>query len=69
MSFFLFIGGKGQSSGDSIGLGGYNGGRNSTHIWRYSGGIRQQGGDGATDIRTDVNDLESRIIVASGSGG
>ena len=41
------------------GRGGWNGGAKG---WQW-------GGAGATDIRTDVDDLDSRLIVAGGAGG
>ena len=67
-SLFLFIGGVGEDLGLLRGIGGYNGGGNSTHIGVYNGKVRQKGGDGATDIRTTIDDLESRIMVAGGAG-
>lgn len=66
--FFLYIGGVSQS-GLSSGIGGFNGGGNSTHIGIFGNGIGQRGGDGATDLRYDINDLNTRIIVAGGAGG
>ena len=66
---YLFIGGVAQSANELQGIGGYNGGGNSTRIGTYDGRIRQKGGDGATDIRTVIDDLESRIMVAGGAGG
>ena len=47
----------GRSGGPDYG--GWNGGAKG---WQW-------GGSGATDIRTDVDDLHSRLIVAGGAGG
>ena len=59
---YLFVGKKGGDSSDSrgIGIGGFNGGGDG-----YNAG----GGGGATDIRTSLYSLSSRIIVAGGGGG
>ena len=50
---YVYVGGSGDN-------GGYNG-----------GGISTTGcnGGGATDIRTNITDLQSRIVVAGGGGG
>lgn len=56
-TYYIYVG---QQATDWIG--GYNGGGNGNVI---CGG----GGNGATDIRTSLNDLSSRIIVAGGGGG
>ena len=55
--YYVYVGGN----GDINGLGGWNGGGNGTG----SG----TGGGGASDIRTRVDDLSSRIVVAAGSAG
>jgi hypothetical protein len=60
-SLYLFIGKMGgNSSKNGFGTGGFNGGGDG-----YNAG----GGGGATDIRTDIKNLQSRIIVAGGGGG
>ena len=53
---YIYVGGEG-----GIGGGGWNGGGVGTGT--------SYGGGGATDIRTQLGDLSSRIAVASGSGG
>ena len=55
--YYMFVAGNGESDG----TGGFNGGG--------SGNGGGYGGGGATDIRTSPNDLNSRIVVAGGSGG
>ena len=65
---FLFIGGIAQE-GEYQGIGGYNGGGTSKIIGVYNGAYRKIGGDGATDLRLNETDLESRIMVAAGAGG
>ena len=60
-SFFLFLGGSGTNREESVHYGGYNGG-GSGYDQRGSGG-------GATDLRKNINDLYSRVLVASGGGG
>jgi hypothetical protein len=55
--YFILVGGKGTPGG----AGGYNGGG-------LAGAFAGSGG-GATDIRTDEDDIESRILVAGGGGG
>ena len=63
-SYFIFVGGKGISgglesnSGHNKNKGGYNGGGNSG---LFLGG----GGGGASDIRTTLDSLISRIIVGA----
>ena len=54
---YVYVGGKGQMSGN----GGFNGGGN--------GGLYAGGGGGASDVRTFFGDLNSRLIVAGGGGG
>jgi hypothetical protein len=53
----VYVGGKGNSNGS----GGWNGGG--------AGGQYGSGGGGATDIRTTVGVLASRLIVGGGGGG
>ena len=61
-NFFLFIGGKGANRiENSFVNGGYNGGGRGNQD-RASGG-------GATDIRYNVNDMNSSLIIAAGGGG
>ena len=68
-TFFAFIGGQEMPPGPKIGYGGYNGGGNSTVIGLFNKYYRQSGGSGSTDIRITENDVNSRIMVAGGSGG
>lgn len=58
---YIYVGGKGSVGANGILDGGYNGGGD--------GGLFGGGGGGASDIRTDIKDLDSRIIVAGGGGG
>ena len=58
---YIYIGGQGQVGRNEENDGGYNGGGD--------GGRYGAGGGGATDIRTTLSDLESRVIVAGGGGG
>lgn len=66
-TLYALVGGQGsqgtyQDQGqENQNAGGYNGGGRGTR-----GG---SGGGGASDIRLNVNDLNSRIIVAAGGGG
>ena len=76
---YLYIGGMGAISKDSVVTAGYNGGGsgattdplNTNEIFSQYGG----GGGGATDIRlvsgewNDQNSLKSRIMVAAGGSG
>ena len=55
--FYVYVGSSGTTSGTA---GGYNGG--GSHNTTLAGG-------GATDIRTEIDDLYSRLIVAGGGGG
>ena len=64
--FYLYLGGTATTNRSFCGLGGYNGGGTSGVV----GGTpacRSYGGNGATDIRLKET-LESRILVAAGSG-
>ena len=55
-TLYLYVGGKGGTSG----TGGWNGGG--------AGGQYGGGGGGATDIRTTIGNFASRLIVAGGGG-
>ncbi|MEP7323556.1 MAG: glycine rich domain-containing protein, partial [Saprospiraceae bacterium] len=59
--FFIVVGGQGKTGRNGYLDGGYNGGGD--------GGMYAAGGGGATDIRTILHDLDSRIIVGGGGGG
>ena len=64
---YVHVGGKGKTLESSFFVleGGYNGGggaENTENSWGTSGG-------GSTDIRTEVNDVWHRILVAGGGGG
>eukprot|EP01036_Dinobryon_divergens_P046204 gene46204-61790_t len=62
---YIFVGSQGNNS-----KGGFNGGGDghcssddsSCEVYGYGGG-------GSSDIRTDVNDLRSRLVVGGGGGG
>ena len=63
-----YVGGKGSNSGEkSFGVGGYNGGANGANDI-IDENCLSGGGGGATDIRLQIDDLYSRIIVAAGGG-
>ena len=75
-TFYCFVGGKGgDGSPDNFTIadGGYNGGGKGGMDIRDNDG--SGGGGGASDIRTingsysDINSLQSRIIVAAGGSG
>lgn len=55
--YYIYVGGQATSW-----IGGFNGGGNGSAVCGT-------GGSGATDIRTTVGDLSSRILVAAGGGG
>lgn len=57
--YYVFVGGEGACES---GQGGYNGGGNG-------GGNGGCGGGGASDIRINASELDSRIIVGGGGGG
>lgn len=59
-TIYIYVG----SQGDSNGNGGYNGGGNAGVQ-----AINNDGGGGATDIRLEQDNLNSRIMVAAGGGG
>lgn len=75
-TLYLFIGGAGgvqsSTSGNSVMVGGYNGGGDT---FAHSNGAIGGAGGGATDIRlidglwNDATSLRSRIMVAAGAGG
>ena len=56
-TLYIYVGGKGSPAG----TGGYNGGG--------SAGTFAGSGGGASDVRTSLNDLTTRILVAGGGGG
>ncbi|MBP6795758.1 MAG: hypothetical protein KA143_11915, partial [Saprospiraceae bacterium] len=58
---YIVVGGEGKPGLNYRHDGGYNGGGD--------GGLFGAGGGGATDIRTILHDLDSRLIVAGGGGG
>ena len=63
---FVMVGGTGGGSSSTCSpAGGWNGGAPGNSGFATLG----CGGGGASDIRTAVNDLHSRIIVAGGGGG
>ena len=69
-TYYLYIGGEGESSNHTVASGGCNGGGDGY----YGEGVKEgrnenSGGGGATDIRTAIGDLSTRILVASGGGG
>ena len=66
--YYSCVGGKGQCSSQSSSqcLGGFNGGGNGSISYIGTIGC---GGGGATDVRTEIDSLNSRILVAGGSGG
>ena len=58
---YIVVGGQGRVGNNGTFDGGFNGGGD--------GGRYGAGGGGATDLRSIINDLDSRIIVAGGGGG
>jgi hypothetical protein len=58
---YIVVGSKGKIGANGSNEGGYNGGGD--------GGFFAGGGGGATDVRTAIHDLDSRLIVAGGGGG
>lgn len=58
---YIVVGGKGKIGANGSNEGVYNGGGD--------GGFFAGGGGGATDVRTLIHDLDSRLIVAGGGGG
>lgn len=63
---YVYVGGRGTPSNSGLAAGGFNGGGSS---WASDSGDPAAGGGGATDIRTGLNDLYTRFIVAGGGGG
>jgi hypothetical protein len=68
-TLYLYVGDEGTkwtSSSDPLGgRGGFNGGGFGGEGTSYFSG----GGGGATDIRTSINDLSTRLVVAGAAGG
>jgi hypothetical protein len=70
-SLYIAIGGQGAGGGPGVSTqGGWNGGGN------FEGGVSSIGygctggfGGGASDVRTNATDLNSRLVVAGGGGG
>jgi hypothetical protein len=58
-TLYFYVGGQGINNG----VGGYNGGGTASGISHGASG------GGATDIRTSIADLNSRLVVAGGGGG
>ena len=71
LTLYAYLGGQEMPYGDQCGVGGYNGGGNSTKtgIITTKNYCRQSGGNGASDIRLTEGNLDSRIMVAGGAGG
>ena len=67
--FYIFVGGVAQHSNELYGYGGNNGGGNSTIIGIYNNAYRSIGGDGSTDIRLNISDFRSRVIVSGAPEG
>ena len=79
-SIYLYVGGAGSIPtpvppyGYGVSGGGFNGGgntaiENSSQSGPNGGTYLGAGGGGASDVRTSVGNLSSRIIVAGGGGG
>lgn len=76
-NLYVYVGEKGRYNGlyNSILLGGYNGGGNSSDTSYVGEGRWTASGGGATDVRlvpgtwNDVSSLKSRMLVAAGGGG
>ena len=62
-TLYIFVGGAGSCANAE---GGFNGGGDGTLDMIATIGC---GGGGGTDVRTDPNDLNTRLITAGGSGG
>ena len=69
--FFLYIGTKGQDSKgiNTTAEGGWNGGGNGGTDIGSEGDDGSGAGGGATDIRYEENNLQTRFIVAAGGSG
>lgn len=67
-SLVVMVGGVGGDDvGGAVANGGFNGGGNGgTPEGDATGGA---GGGGASDVRTDATDLNTRLVVAGGGGG
>ena len=65
-TFYLYVGGMGQSAGGALATGGFNGGGTA---YGSSTSEPANGGGGASDIRISSDSLYSRVIVAGGGGG
>ena len=68
-NFYAYLGGQEMPKGEYAGMGGYNGGGNSSVIGILNSQYRGSGGSGASDIRLVEDDYQSRIMVAGGAGG
>lgn len=66
-ALWVVVGGDGELARDGAGGGGFNGGGNGHAGWVTEMDV--PGGGGATDVRTDPNNVETRIIVGGGGGG
>lgn len=70
-TLYIYVGGMGGSGGANGNMNpGFNGGavgasRSTAYNWAWQG----SSGGGATDIRTSLEDLHSRLVVAGGGGG
>jgi hypothetical protein len=69
-TLYIYIGGQGSSAttSDMSTSPGWNGGGRGG-VGNGSSGYQGSGGGGATDIRTSVGNLSSRILVSGGGGG
>jgi hypothetical protein len=66
-SLYFYIGGKGvDSTSTAAGVGGWNGGGDGGS---YGSIYYGAGGGGASDIRTSIGTLSSRLLVAGAGGG
>eukprot|EP01036_Dinobryon_divergens_P038652 gene38652-50765_t len=64
-TLYLFVGSQGNHSN-----GGFNGGGDGHCVDEKSTcDVFGYGGGGSSDIRTDFNDLESRLVIGGGGGG
>lgn len=70
---YIRTGGEGSSNNTTSSnvtvSGGFNGGGNSKSGYYNDGFTTGGGGGGASDVRIDIDDLYSRVIVAGGGGG
>ena len=70
-TLYMYVGDQGVGFGDTSnplsGRGGFNGGGFGGA--GGAGGRNGSGGGGATDIRTSINSVASRVVVAGGGGG